>query len=235
MTERPPDFPTHVAAAIFDFDETLIDLEPQHTFAYDALCRDLGDDYQRMPESFRTGSGRRIIDDIHELKAFFGWTGDVDALFEQRQRHFEESCRTSELELMPGAESLVRALAARGVTLAITTSAVRGPIEEILARFGLRELFARIVDGSEVKRGKPDPEAYLVTAKLLGAKPADCVVFEDSTVGVLAAKRAGTYCIAVPNPKAQTPQDLSPANLVVRSLADVDAGWFVKGEMLNVE
>lgn len=227
MSPRPPAFPARVAAAVFDFDETLIDLEPQHTFAYAALCRDLGDDYARMPESFQKGSGRRIIDDIHELRAFYGWTGDVDALFEQRQRHFEESCRTSHLQLMRGAEALVRGLAARGVTLAITTSAVRRPIEEILDRFALRGLFARIVDGSEVTAGKPDPEAYLVTASLLGANPAECVVFEDSTVGVLAAKRAGTYCIAVPNPNAQTLQDLAPADVVVGSLADVDPGWFV--------
>ena len=52
------------AAVVFDFDETIIDLEPQHTGAHAALCRELGDDYLAMPEERRLASGNRIIDDI---------------------------------------------------------------------------------------------------------------------------------------------------------------------------
>jgi HAD superfamily hydrolase (TIGR01509 family) len=208
---------TRARAAIFDFDETIIDLEPQHTAAYVALCRELGSDYASMPESFRTGSGRRIVDDLREMRAHFGWPASEDELFAMRNRHFSHACRTAALALMPGVEDMIRGLHARGLPLAVASSAVKHDIEEILARFGLRGLFAVIVDGSEVTRGKPDPEAYLVTAAKLHIEPRDCVVFEDSTVGVRAAKAAGMYCIAVRNPRAQTVQDLDDADVVVDS------------------
>lgn len=211
-----------VAAVIFDFDETIIDLEPQHTAAHRALCRDLGAEYDAMPESFRVGSGRRIIDDIREMKAHFDWDAAEEELFARRQEHFEDVCARAELRAMAGVEHVIRALRQRGVPLAIASSAVRASIEAILVRLGLRDAFSLIVDGSEVPRGKPDPEAYLVTAQRLGVVPAQCVVFEDSHVGVVAAKRAGMFCIAVRNPHALEYQDLSAADVIVDSMADVD-------------
>jgi HAD superfamily hydrolase (TIGR01509 family) len=208
-------------AVIFDFDETIIDLEPQHTAAHAALCRDLGCDYAEMPESFRRGSGRRIIDDIRDMRAFFGWIVSEAALFRQRQVHFDLVTASSTLEPIPGVLELLRHVAASGVPMAITSSAVASSIEPILLRLGIRPLFSLIVDGSEVERGKPDPEAYLVTARKLGVAPARCIVFEDSTVGVLAAKRAGMFTVGVPNARAQERQDLSAADLVFGSMRDV--------------
>ncbi len=214
------------AAFVFDFDETIIDLEPQHTGAYEALCRDLGSDYQQMPESFRKGSGRRIIDDIREMRAFFGWQQSEEEVSALRQQHFDRSCRESHLEAMDGVIDTIRKLQTYGLPLAITSSAVRSSIEEILERLGIRDAFALIVDGSEVVHGKPDPEAYLLTARKLGVNAAECVVFEDSNVGVVAAKRAGMYCIAVRNPRAQTRQDLSAADVVVESMRELDLTAF---------
>jgi HAD superfamily hydrolase (TIGR01509 family) len=210
------------AAAIFDFDETIIDLEPQHTAAHDALCRALGADYARMPESFRKSSGRRIIDDIRDMRAHFGWSEEEESLFALRQQFFDDACARSELVPMPGAVEMVRTLRARGIPLAIASSAVRSSIETILVRLGIRDAFPVIVDGSEVAVGKPDPEAYLVTARKLGVAPEECLVFEDSEVGVMAAKRAGMICIAVRNPRAQTRQDLGAADVVVDAFAAVE-------------
>lgn len=210
-----------VTTVIFDFDETLIDLEPQHTGAHAALCRDLGADYLALPESFRTASGNRIIDDIREMRAHFGWREPEAELFDRRQRHFDALCATSPLELMAGVADTVRELHARGFTLAITSSAVGSSIDAILRRLGLRDYFRLIVDGSEVVEGKPDPEAYLLTARKLGVRPEACVVIEDSTVGVIAAKRAGMFCVAVPNPKAQVAQDVSAADVVVSRIDEV--------------
>jgi HAD superfamily hydrolase (TIGR01509 family) len=211
-----------IAAAIFDFDETIIDLEPQHTAAHDALCRAMGSRYEAMPESFRTGSGRRIVDDIRIMREHFGWRAPEDALMSIRQRAFDEICGTAPLALMPGAERVIRELHAMGIPLAIASSAVRNSIEAILRRFALRDCFAVIVDGSEVAEGKPDPEAYLVTARKLRVAPEECVVFEDSHVGVVAAKRAGMDCVAIRNPRAQQWQDLSAAGLVLASFEQLD-------------
>ena len=209
------------AAIIFDFDETIIDLEPQHTAAHAALCREQGAGYEQMPESFRRGSGRRIIDDIREMRAQFGWTAPEEELFERRQRHFDEVCRAADLQAMEGVRETIAKLRTLNVPLAITSSAVKASIESILERLGLRDAFTLIVDGSEVQHGKPDPEAYLLTARKLGVAPARCIVFEDSHVGVVAAKRAGMFCIAVRNPRALERQDLSMADAIVESMNDV--------------
>src|SRR5207248_297194 len=58
-------------AAIFDFDETMIELEAQHSAASEALCRELGSDYRALPESFRLSSGRRILDEVREMRERF--------------------------------------------------------------------------------------------------------------------------------------------------------------------
>jgi beta-phosphoglucomutase len=202
-------------AAIFDFDETMIDLEPQHTHASSCLARALGGEYLSLPEDFRTRSGSRILDDVAEMRAHFGWSQSIEELLAIRQRFFMESCRSADLRLLPGIDDAVGMLHAAGYRLAVTSSAVGDSIDEILSRLGLRDCFELIVDGSEVSRGKPDPEPYLVTAARLGVEPRRCIVFEDSHVGVLAAKRAGAYCVAVRNPRAQVTQDLSAADVVV--------------------
>jgi HAD superfamily hydrolase (TIGR01509 family) len=208
-------------AAIFDFDETIIDLEPQHTAAHEALCRAMNSNYAEMPESFRKGSGRRIIDDIRDMRAHFGWTEPEESLFASRQRFFDEVCARAPLAPMPGVVETIHAMRELGLTLAITSSAVRASIEILLVRLGIRDAFALIVDGSEVVNGKPDPSAYLLTARRLGVVPAECVVLEDSHVGVVAAKRAGMYCIAVRNPNAQMVQDLSAADLIVDGMTSL--------------
>jgi len=222
MTSLARDFPEVIAAAIFDFDETMIDLEEQHTHADAALCRAMGSDHALMPESFRFSSGRRIIDNIREMRAFFDWKDDEDKLFEIRQRLFDEACASSELALMPGVESAVHRLHEGGMRLAITSSAVRSGIEAVLRRFDLFQCFQLIVDGSEVEQGKPDPEAYEVTARKLRVAPEDCIVFEDSQIGVESAKGAGMFCIAVRNPTARLPQDLRGADAVLESFEDLD-------------
>ena len=84
------------------------------------------------------------------------------------------------------------------------------------------DCFELIVDGSEVVHGKPHPEAYEVTARKLSVRPDACVVFEDSHVGVAAAKRAGMFCVAVRNPSARLTQDLSAADLALDSFEDLD-------------
>ena len=206
---------------MFDFDETIIDLEPQHTAAHAALCREQGSDYAAMPESFRLGSGRRIIDDIRDMRAHFAWSASEEELFTRRQELFDAVCAGADLAPMDGVRELIAQLRDRGLTLAIASSAVGASIVAILERLRLRDAFTLIVDGSEVAHGKPDPEAYLVTARKLGVAPAECVVFEDSHVGVVAAKRAGMVCVAVRNPRAQVLQDLSAADVIVDSMRDV--------------
>src|SRR5437764_6530864 len=97
-------------AALFDFDETMIDLEPQHRAASSALCRALGSDYERLPDDIRFASGRRILDEIAEMRAFFGWTQPLDELLALRQQAFRNACQSSSLQFLPCVMDVVRQL-----------------------------------------------------------------------------------------------------------------------------
>lgn len=211
---------TRFRAAIFDFDETMIDLEPQHVAASIAVCDALGSDYQRLPETLRLASGRRIVDELSEMRDFFGWNETVDELLAIRQKRFDELSSSVDIDLLPGVRESIDVIRKNGMKLAIATSAVGSSVRAVLRRLGLAGDFDVIVDGSMVRRAKPDPEAYLLTAEKLGVTPPHCVVFEDSQVGVAAAKAAGMYCVAVRNPNAHFRQDLTAADVEVTPPAE---------------
>jgi beta-phosphoglucomutase len=209
-----------IRAAIFDFDELLINLQTLHFAADRAALADLGYEYNALPDAIRLeGSGRRISELLMEMRAHFGITDTAEAMMARRQAHFLAALRdVPELPAMPGALAAIDALHAAGYPLAVASSGIREYITLVLNRLGIADRFAVIVTGADVTHGKPHPEPYLVAAARLGLPPAQCVVFEDAAVGVAAAKAAGMRCIAVPNPDATRAQDLSAADLVLPSL-----------------
>jgi len=211
-----------IQAAIFDFDELLINLQPHHHAAERAALAALGYDYDALPPALLASqTGRRISEIWEDIRAHHGLTQPVDVLLAARQRHFLAAlCDAPALPAMPGAVEAVTLLADAGYPLAITTSGIREYIDLVLARLGIAGRFRLIVTGADATHGKPDPEPYRVTAARLGIAPAACVVFEDATIGIASAKGAGMRCIAVRNPDAETPQDLSAADLVLPSLHD---------------
>ena len=85
--------------------------------------------------------------------------------------------------------------------LALATSALKEEVEIILGKQGLKmkSYFKYIVSGDKVKKAKPNPEIYKMVSEKAKIKPNFCLVFEDSAIGALAAKRAGMKCIIVPN------------------------------------
>lgn len=213
-----------IRAAIFDFDELLINLQPLHFAADRAALADLGHDYDMLPASLRLGgSGRRISELQAEMRAHFGIAEPLAAMMARRQRHFLAALRAAPaLPAMPGAVAAVTALHAAGYPLAVASSGIREYIALVLDRLGVADRFTVVVTGEDVTHGKPHPEPYRVVAARLGIPPAQCVVFEDAAVGVAAAKAAGMRCIAVPNPQTTLPQDLTAADLVLPSLTAFD-------------
>jgi HAD superfamily hydrolase (TIGR01509 family) len=108
-----------------------------------------------------------------------------------------------------GVEGFVAALAGAGVPRGVATSASRGDADTLLRELGLARFFEVIVTADDVRLGKPDPGVYLEAARRIGVAPGACVVFEDSLVGVLAARRAGMRAIGVAT--AHTPGELRAA------------------------
>ncbi|HTY81717.1 MAG TPA: HAD family phosphatase, partial [Dehalococcoidales bacterium] len=128
------------------------------------------------------------------------------------------------IKAIPGAVELIKAVNARGFKQAIASSAPPENIEVITHSLKIEKCFQATAYGLEVPEGKPSPQIYLLAAKKLGVKPANCVVMEDAIAGVEGAKNAGMKCVAVatshPEAKLQKADRVvaTPAKITVDDL-----------------
>ena len=98
---------------------------------------------------------------------------------------------------LPGVRRFIEDCRAEGILMAVASAAIAKNVNFLVAALGLGEYFRELMTADEITHPKPDPEIYLRTASKLQVSPSACVVFEDSFVGVEAAKRAGMKCVAI--------------------------------------
>ena len=96
--------------------------------------------------------------------------------------------------------NFLKSIKNRGLKTAVASSSGYDLIGLILSRLGISEYFDSITSGNDVKRGKPDPDVFLLAAERIGVNPRDCFVVEDSENGVKAAKSAGMKTLGYINP-----------------------------------
>jgi len=205
-------------AVIFDLDGVLLDSEPLHHHAVNAVLAEDGQPPLTVAQYARY-LGATDEDLWHDLHAVRGLSQPHEYYLSRFDRHVLAEYR-QHATAAPGAADLLDWLTACGLPLAVASSSRVAWVETCLDAIGLRRYFDRVIGGDMVTRGKPDLEIFLVAAQQLRAQPARCVVFEDSQAGVTAATRAGMYTIAVCTP--YTPPGLvHGAHFTVNSLAEV--------------
>lgn len=199
--------------AIFDLDGVLVDTAKYHYLAWKELAKELGFDFKESDNERLKGVSRlRSLEILLEV-------GGITATEEEKQRMAEEkNNRYVEMlqgldksELLEGAEEYIRQLKGEGVLISLGSASKNAPF--ILEKLEIKELFDAIVDGNSVSKAKPDPEVFLKGAELLGLEPCDCCVFEDSQVGIDAARTAGCSVIAIDKVGILTGADKSVACL----------------------
>jgi len=203
---------------IFDLDGVLVDSEPLHHHAANAVLVEDGHPPLSLAEYTRY-LGLTDEDMWRDLRTM----RDLGRPHEHYLRRFDSLVLAQyrrHATAAPGAVDLLDWLTACGLPLAVASSSRAQWVKTCLHAIGLLPYFDRVVAGDMVARAKPDPEIYLLAARQLRAQPARCVVFEDSPPGVTAASRAGMYTIAVCT--AYTPPGLAQgAHFTVNSLAEV--------------
>ena len=127
----------------------------------------------------------------------------------------------------PGIEDWLAGGRERGLSLAVASASHRPWVEQHLTGVGMIDRFDYLATGDQVERPKPAPDVYLLAARQLGIAPDEAIVIEDSRNGVAAAKAAGMFTIAVPNPMTLG-LDFSAADLRVDSLAALDLGEAIR-------
>jgi putative hydrolase of the HAD superfamily len=148
----------------------------------------------------------------------FGSAADRAALDAEHKRIYREL--TLRQPVLPGVRELLAAGRAQGLKLGVASSSSHRHVDGHLERLGLFARFDCVRCRDDVARTKPAPDLYVAVIARLGCPPAEVIAFEDSTPGVQAAKAAGLWVVAVPNPSTLD-HDLGAADLVVPSLAAV--------------
>lgn len=180
-------------AYIFDCDGTLADTMPLHYRAWTRLVAELGGSFPE--ELFYESGGKPTADILRMLRDEFGLkVNDVEGAAKRKEAYF--------LEMLPEIKPIEPVLAVvrrwHGIKpLAVASGGFRMQIERTLDALGIRALFSAVVCVEDYVRGKPFPDPFLEAARRLNALPRDCVVFEDSPLGVQAAAAAGMECVFV--------------------------------------
>lgn len=142
----------------------------------------------------------------------------VDRFREQSVALVRSKIDSGLLELKPGVRELLDFLRAKGCHIAIASSTRTDIVEKELADAGLIGYFSAVVGGDRAQRSKPNPDIFLKAAELLGEKPENCVVIEDSFNGIRAAKTAGMTAIMVPDQLVPDEEIRGLADFVLPSL-----------------
>ena len=142
----------------------------------------------------------------------------VDRFREQSVALVRSKIDSGLLELKPGVRELLDFLRAKGCHIAIASSTRTDIVEKELADAGLIGYFSAVVGGDRAQRSKPNPDIFLKAAELLGEKPENCVVIEDSFNGIRAAKAAGMTAIMVPDQLVPDEEIRGLADFVLPSL-----------------
>lgn len=181
-------------AVLFDLDGTLIDTESLSMAAGLAAFEALG--FAVEPAFLHQLIG---IDQASSRGIILGHLPDIDlaALNGHWGRGFRAGIDRG-LNLKAGVHELLSAAPGQ-IHRAVVTSSGREEAHHKIGVAGLRAAFPTVVTVDDVTRAKPDPEPYLLAARLLGVSPARCLVFEDSEAGAEAAHRAGCVVVQVPD------------------------------------
>lgn len=127
----------------------------------------------------------------------------------------------NEIVAMPGAIDFITWLRRKSILLGVASGSRPAFIERVLGTLKLRSEFHTITSAKEVVHGKPAPDVFMLAASRLGIAPDECVVIEDGINGMLAARAAGMYCIAL-----VSDSDTYPADLVVRDFIEIPNDLF---------
>ncbi|WP_284652126.1 HAD family hydrolase [Flavobacterium terrisoli] len=202
-----------IQTVIFDMDGVIVDTEPVHHFAYNEQFKQLGIDIS--PEMYASFTGNSTKNIFERLKAEFNLEQEVEALVQTKRNLFNDAFdKKEDLFLLDGVEDLIKELHSKGMQLVLASSSAKVTINRIFNRFNLHQYFSHIVSGEDFPKSKPHPAIFEHAAFLAQTPVNNCIVIEDSTNGVLAAKAAGIYCVGYDSFHSKM-QDYSKADKVI--------------------
>ena len=228
-----------IRAILFDQDGVIIDTEKEgHRVAFNETFKAFGYPFQWGVEEYhqllQVGGGKERMRHYLHTQGFGREVKpeEEDELIQKlhfyKTDKFISLIESGRLPLRPGIRRLMHEAMEAGLTLGICTTSNEKAAQAIVHNILKDIRFEFVLAGDVVKKKKPDPEIYNLALSKTAFEPAECVVVEDSRIGILAAKAAGMHVIATPNDYT-VQEDLSAADLIVSCLGDPSE----KGKILS--
>lgn len=204
---------------IMEYDGVVVEeTEEVHIQSWHKLAEEEGKP-RPMQWILRRAEGMKVEQAIQEV---FCWTRnpqEVRRLARRKEELYREVLGERKPVVPAGVDSLLSTLGKNNVPVAVASTAPEVRVKAALEEVGLTSTFGAVVSGEDVYRGRPDPEAYLYAAQLIGRPPLRCVVIGNSNMSVEAAHECGMQCVVVAN--RQPVYELTAADMVVRQLSEL--------------
>ncbi len=176
-----------------DLDGVIVDSLPVHERAWEEYLKRIG---LYAPDLMQRMLGWRNEEIMRDLLGSEANPEEIIRHGAEKEKLYREFMQDQLFErLIPGVREFLQAFPV--VPIGLASNAERPNIDFVLDQAGIRNFFSVIVDGSQVKHPKPSPDVYQLAARNLGISPNNCIVFEDSHVGITAAKRAGCRVVGI--------------------------------------
>lgn len=206
-----------IKGIIFDFDGLILDTETHHFRILQEMFGEHGTEMpiERWQQEIGTQSGFSTFGYLQEQ---IGREIDQEGLKRELEERFHSTL--AEEGARDGVEDYLKRAKELGLKIGLASSSDYEWVSKYLRNLGLFDYFECIKTSDDVEKVKPDPALYLQAARCLGLQPEQCLVFEDSANGALAAKRAGMGCVIVPNAVTHT-MDFCEVEHRLDSMADM--------------
>jgi len=207
----------HYKAVIFDMDGTLVDSIEADFLAWQRLFA-----FYEIPLTFEDYIPLLGIKSAQVAKEFLPIKNDEELAIALANKlvYFEEIISEKGILPIPFADVFLKQVKQFNVQVALATSSRKVKMEMVMKKLDLLHFFDVIITAEDVKKGKPEPEIFIKTAKKLCLPREECIVFEDALNGVKAAKNAGMKCVALSS--RRTLGLLAEADIVIDGFEDLD-------------
>lgn len=208
-------------AVIFDMDGTVVDTT---ALEYEAWKRMLDEVNVVFPyEDYIQALGAKGSEIIKAR--YKADKSKIETMLHKKEVYFKELVSKKGLQLMPDIEKILEEVKGLNLKMALATGASHAKVDFVMQQFNIGHYFQVFVTADDVKKGKPDPEIFLKAAEKLGVPPQECVVMEDASNGVEAARNAGMACIAITSTRGKN--QLQEADLTVDSYKQLSIKEFL--------
>ncbi|NOR90593.1 MAG: HAD-IA family hydrolase, partial [Anaerolineales bacterium] len=186
-----------IKALIFDFDGLILDTETTLLHSWEEIYNEYGISVSLPEWASLLGSSTDPAEAYEIIEKHIGEPVDRESIRARRTKRELELLKSE--EVMPGVLDLIAEAKKRNLRLGVASSSDRKWVLGHLMKLGLHTHFESIRCADDVSNTKPSPDLYLAVLGDMGIQPHQAIAFEDSLHGVEAVKRAGIFCVAVPN------------------------------------